>query len=75
MNMRTKKDNNLILVNVGKKKHYFASATRAGNYLGMQGNSVNWAIIHRNPLCNNNGEPITIELIDGSDIPYKLINN
>lgn len=70
-----KKDNNLILVNVGRIKHYFTSSTRAGNYLGLQGSSVNWAIVHRNTLKSNKGEDITIEVVDGSDVPYKYINN
>lgn len=73
--MKRKKNNNLILVNVGKTKHYFTSATRAGDYLGIQGNSVNWAILHNNVLKNNNNEDVTIELVDGSDVPYKYINN
>lgn len=73
--MKRKKNNNLILVNVGKKKHYFTSANRAGDYLGMGNNSVMWAIMHHNELMNNAGEKVTIELIDGSDVPYKLINN
>ena len=73
--MSKKKDNNLILVNVGNKKYYFTSAGKAGNFLGMQGPSVSWAIAHRNELTNNAGEKVTITLVDGSEIPYKLINN
>ncbi len=73
--MSKKKDNNLILVNVGNKKHYFTSAGKAGNFLGLQGPSVSWAISHRNELTNNAGETVTIEIVDGSEIPYKLINN
>lgn len=73
--MKTKKDNNLILVNVGNKKHYFTSLTRAGRFLGMQSSSISWAIAHRNELVNNAGETVTIEIIDGSEIPYKYINN
>lgn len=73
--MKNKKDNNLILVNVGDKKYYFTSSNRAGKMLGMQNNSINWAIIHKNVLTNNAGEKVTIELVDGSDIPYKYINN
>lgn len=73
--MSKKKDNNLILVNVGNKKYYFTSAGKAGNFLGMQGPSVSWAISHRNELTNNAGEKVTITLVDGSDIQYKYINN
>lgn len=74
--MKRKKNNNLILVNVGTdEKHYFTSANRAGQFLGIQPNSVNWAIVHGNTLINNNDKKVTIELIDGSEIPYKYINN
>lgn len=73
---RKKKNNNLILVNVGEsKKLYFTSLNRAGDYLGILPNSVNWAIAHRNELVNNNGDKVTIELVDGSDITYSQINN
>lgn len=73
--MKTKKDNNLVLVNVGNKKHYFTSLTRAGRFLGLQSSSISWAIAHRNELTNNAGEKVTITLVDGSDIQYKYINN
>ena len=74
--MKTKKNNNLILVNVGEnKKYYFTSTSRAGKFLNLQSNSINWAIIHKNELVNNNNEKVTIELVDGSEIPYKYINN
>lgn len=74
--MKRKKNNNLILVNVGEnEKHYFTSTNRAGYFLGLQSNSVNWAIIHQNELVNSKNEIITVELVDGSEIPYKYINN
>lgn len=73
--MKRKKNNNLILVNVGSKKHYFTSTNRAGDFLGIGNNSVMWAIMHHNELTNNRGDLVTIELIDGSYIPYKYINN
>jgi hypothetical protein len=73
--MKTKKDNNLVLVNVGNKKYYFTSLTRAGRFLGLQSSSISWAIAHRNELTNNAGEKVTITLVDGSDIQYKYINN
>lgn len=72
---KKKKDNNLILVNVGKKKYYFTSTNRAGLFLGLQANSVNWAILHNNVMATNRDEKVNIEIIDGSEIPYKYINN
>ncbi len=73
--MKRKKNNNLILVNVGMTKHYFTSANRAGDYLGLGNNSIMWAIMHHNELSNNKGDIITVEIVDGSDVPYKYINN
>ena len=73
--MQKKKDNNLLLVTSGKKKHYFTSLSRVAKFLGINAGSVAWAIGHRNTLKNNNDEDVTIEYVDGSDIPYKYINN
>lgn len=73
--MKQKKNNNLILVNIGDEKHYFTSANRAGNLLGIQPNSVNWAIKHKNKLISDDDRIVTIELVNGSEIPYKMINN
>lgn len=73
--MKRKKNNNLILVTSGNTKHYFTSANRAGKFLNLQANSISWAILHQNVLVNNRGENVTIECVDGSEIPYKLINN
>ena len=74
--MKRKKNNNLVLVTVNDNElHYFTSSNRAGDFLGLQSNSINWAIIHSNELINNDGKKVTIKLIDGSEIPYKLINN
>lgn len=73
--MKHKKNNNLILVKSGNETHYFTTTNRAGKYLGLQANSINWAIVHGNILFNNKNEEVTISLIDGSEIPYKYINN
>jgi len=73
--MKRKKNNNLILVNVGEEKHYFTSANRVGKFLGIQANSVSWAVMHQNVLVNNRGDNVTVQIVDGSEIPYKLINN
>lgn len=70
-----KKNNNLVLVNVGEKKHYFTSINKAGLFLGLAPASINWAINRKNELKNNNDEIVTIEIVDGSEVPYKYINN
>lgn len=75
--MKEKKNNKLIYINiVGRESNlYFTSANRAGMRLKLQPNSVNWAIKHQNKLITENDEVCTIELVDGSEIPYKYINN
>lgn len=73
--MKKKKDNNLICVNVAGKPHYFTSPNYAGYFLGIAQCSVVWAINHKNNLTNYNGETVTIYIVDGSEIPYKYINN
>lgn len=77
--MRKKENNKLVLVTIGNgEKHrlyYYTSTSRAGRKLGIQACSVNWAIVHKNILYTCEGEPVTIEIIDGSEIPYKMINN
>ena len=34
-----------------------------------------WALNHHKEYWTENDERITIEIVDGSEIPYKLINN
>ena len=70
-----KKDNNLILMNIGDKKYYYTSMNRAGAKIGLQAASILWAIHHGNELMDDDGNKITVEIVDGSEIPYKLINN
>lgn len=78
--MKHKKDNNLILVKIHCQdgliqNEYFTSLSGAGLYLGVAAQSIKWAINHHNILVNNEGLQITIEMVDGSEIPYKLIND
>ena len=74
--MRKKKDNNLILINYGtERKLYYTSMGRASVKLGLSVPSVKWAIDHHNVTYSNNDEEVTIEIVDGSDVPYKYINN
>lgn len=65
----------MICASSGKEKQYFTSINRAGLYLGLAPASIKWAIEHENVLRNYNDEDVTIKLVDGSEIPYKLINN
>lgn len=72
--MKKKENNNLILMTVGDKKHYFTSMNRAGIAAGLATASVKWAINYGSELVNNNDEKVTFKIIDGSEIPYKYIN-
>ena len=72
---RKKNNNNLICVNSGNEKHYFTSTSKTGEFLGIAPGSVQWAIDHHNVLINNKDEEVTIEIVDGSEIKFKYINN
>lgn len=74
--MRKKENNNLIMVDYGKgKREYYTSYTRIGMKLGLAAQSVKWASLHNNVITTCNNENITISIVDGSEIPYKYINN
>ena len=75
MIQRKKKDNNLVLVTIGDRKLYFTSMSKAGLKLGIATQSVKYAIGRNSVITTYNDEKVTIEIIDGSEIPYKLINN
>ena len=73
--MKRKTDNNLIVVDFNGEKHYYTSPTKAGWKVCLAPASVKWAIEHNNVLCTCDGRNFRIYLEDGSDIPYKYINN
>lgn len=73
--MRPKKDNKLIAIDFGGEKHYFTSLNRVGFKVGLATASIKWAIDHNNTLCSYDGRDFKVYYIDGSDIPYKYINN
>lgn len=74
--MRIKQNNNLVSINYGKGNViYYTSMSHAARRLGIATASVKWAIEHDNVLTDYNGKEFTISTIDGSDVPYKLINN
>ena len=75
MIIKKKKDNNLICIASGNEKQYFTSINRAGLYIGLAAGSIKYAMERNSILKNKNDEDITIKLVDGSEIPYKLINN
>ena len=74
--MKKKKTNNLVVLKYedGERK-YFTTKQRAGLSIGLAANSVQWAIDHENVVEDLNDRRLTITIEDGSEIPYKLINN
>lgn len=73
--MARKKDNNLVKLTVGSEEFYYTSKNKAGMMVGLTAPSVDWALKHNNELKTLDGRNITFEIVDGSEIPYKLINN
>ncbi len=74
--MRRKENNNLVAIRYNDGNMlYFTSTNRAAMKLGIAAASVKWAIDHNNVLTDYEGKVFTIGIVDGSEIPYKLINN
>lgn len=80
MYVKKQKTNNLIKVTKTRPDgtddiHYFTTCCKTGTFLYIAGASVQWAIDHHKTLFDEDGSKTKIEMIDGSEIPYKLINN
>ena len=74
--MRKKQNNNLVAINYNDGNMlYFTSTNRVAMKLGIAPASVKWAIEHNNVLTDVEGKVFTIGIVDGSEIPYKYINN
>lgn len=74
--MKRKQNNNLITIKYNSGDMlYFTSFNRVAMKLGIAPASVKWAIEHNNVLTDVEGKVFTIVVIDGSEIPYKYINN
>lgn len=74
--MRRKENNNLVSINYSNGTvFYYTSMNRAACKLGVATASVKWAVEHGNVLTDYEGKVFTIGIVDGSEIPYKLINN
>lgn len=74
--MRRKENNNLVSINYSNGNAiYYTSMNRAALKLGIATASVKWAVEHGNVLTDYEGKVFTIGIVDGSDVPYKLINN
>lgn len=76
MKIRRKTDNNLVLVICDNEKKYYTSYNRAALAIGgVQAGSVKYACEKGKIIETPYNKVITVKLVDGSEIPYKLINN
>lgn len=74
--MRKKQNNNLVAINYNDGNIlYFTSINRVAMKIGIAPASVKWAIEHNNVLTDVEGKVFTIVIVDGSEVPYKYINN
>ena len=74
--MAKKRNNNLVEIRFEDgEKRYFTSYGKAGLNVGLVPASVKWAVDHGNILSANDDRKFTMHLVDGSEIPYKYINN
>ena len=74
--MKKKNNNNLIaLIYEDGDRLYYTSMTRAGLKVGLTSASIKWAIDHKNEMEDWNGRKLRTEIVDGSEVPYKFINN
>ena len=73
--MAKKINNNLVVIDFNGEKKYYTSMTKAGLKVGLAPASVRWAIGHGNVLTTCDNRNFTMYIVDGSEIPYKLINN
>lgn len=74
--MGRKKNNNLVSINYSDGNViYYTSMSHAACKLGIAAASVKWAIEHGNVLTDYEDRELTISIVDGGEVPYKLINN
>lgn len=64
----------LVLVREENDLKYFTTSYKAAKYLGVQQNTLNWAIVNGNKLTKD-GKPVEVDLVDGEGILYNLIDN
>lgn len=73
---KEKYDNNLFMITInGHEKHYFTSAARAADYIGIQRTLMMYNVGRGKTMRDSYGNMCEVAIVDGSDIPYKLINN
>ena len=63
------KTNELYIITRGDEHHYFTSLYRIGKYLNKQRTQVEYSF-----LKNNDVDGWIIDIVDGSDIQYKYID-
>lgn len=75
--MKTKENNNLIELtfDCNGVKQYFTSENRAGLYIGKQKYNIMQALRGNGRIEYSELGPLTVKIVDGSKVPYELINN
>ena len=66
---------NLVLVREENDLKYFTTSYKAAKYLGVLPNKLNYALVAGKPVKVKDGRKIDVEIVDGSGILYKLIDN
>lgn len=75
MNTKKKKTNDLICaIYSDGEKQYFTTTTKAAVRYGLVPASVQYSLTHDTKFVIDD-RTVTFELVDGSEIPYKYINN
>lgn len=73
--MKEKVNNNLIKLTFDTGHvHYFTSENRAGKFIGKQMYNIIRALQTDHRIDFSSRGPCTVELVDGSKVPYELIN-
>lgn len=73
--MKEKVNNNLIKLTFDTGEvRYFTSENRAGKFIGKQMYNIIRALITDHRIEFSDRGPCTVDLVDGTTIPYDLIN-
>jgi hypothetical protein len=75
--METKKDNNLVKITLdcNGEAFYFTTANKAGEFIGKQKYNIMKALKTDGRVEFSDIGPMKVELVDGSNVCWKHINN
>lgn len=73
--MKAKLNNNLVKLTFNDGTfHYYTSENRAGYAIGKQVYNINRSIATGIEIIIELGKTCKVEIVDGSEVPYKYIN-